>query len=695
MSRGRMLGAVTMLVALTLGADAGEGTVHYTRERIVAVSYRVKEGLAAIERVELWYTTDGGRSWKLFGVDRDNRSPVGFKAPRDGTYGFKVISVNKAGLSDPKPSRGTRPDVTIAVDTSAPKIVYTGPAGGVQAPGAEVEVTYTVSDANLAGTPISVDYSVDRGASWRELASGLRSTGTAKVKLPGKHGDNVLMRVMAADKANNSAMAKSARAITVDGKPPVVSVTGPRSASGNRITVTYRAQDVGKADLAEVKLYVTTDAGRTWRLAGGDRDLDGRMPFEVTKPATYGFHVVGVDKAGNASAAPVAGTEPMHLVVMDTQAPTVAVLSLSGGAFAGGTRQQVIWKATDDNMAPAPITIEYSSDGGREWKVIARRLPNTGKYLWSVPKLSSDKCMVRIEATDTFGNRSYGVTEAPFVITTEAPSTTAFFDPNQQGDVVLAGEGVVEAPVEKPIEKPIEKPVEKPVVTPDIPLPVAKPKRVPQAKLDEAAKMLDSRRYGDAAALMTRELGRAPESSPALALRGRAYLGLRKTPEALRDLNKAIGLDEGNRQAWLQLGVAHFRVGKDAHKAGDDASARTAYGKAALAYENAIRIAIVEGGQGAGVEYYYCGMAYYQLYGLAGTTGPNGDKALERLRQALSVGGQRNTMGGTCWYLAKLYESKGQKELAKQYWKKCADYFTPGSDFHKKAMENYKGLGGK
>ena len=100
-------------------------------------------------------------------------------------------------------------------------------------------------------------------------------------------------------------------------------------------------------------------------------------------------------------------------------------------------------------------------------------------------------------------------------------------------------------------------------------------------------------------------------------------------------------------------------------------------------------------GEGSDVEYYYCGMAYYQLFVLDGSTGKNGDLALQRLKQAMAVGGSDSSMGGTCWYLAKIHEARGENELAKEHWKKTANYFSPGNPFHKKAMEYYRRLGGE
>ncbi len=46
------------------------------------------------------------------------------------------------------------------------------------------------------------------------------------------------------------------------------------------------------------------------------------------------------------------------------------------------------------------VRIEYSSDNGSTYTTIAERAPNTGKYDWVVPPLSSPVCLVRISDAD-------------------------------------------------------------------------------------------------------------------------------------------------------------------------------------------------------------------------------------------------------------------------------------------------------
>ena len=64
------------------------------------IEYNIKadtSGPSKIGRIELYYTKNGGTTWDLYGHDPDLASPVQFRAPGEGVYGFKVVAVSRAG----------------------------------------------------------------------------------------------------------------------------------------------------------------------------------------------------------------------------------------------------------------------------------------------------------------------------------------------------------------------------------------------------------------------------------------------------------------------------------------------------------------------------------------------------------------------------------------------------------------------
>lgn len=58
---------------------------------------------------------------------------------------------------------------------------------------------------------------------------------------------------------------------------------------------------------------------------------------------------------------------------------------------------EVLWKSEPaESEFGAMVTVEFSKDGGRSWQNVGENVPNTGKYMWKVPRVDSKHCKVRV-----------------------------------------------------------------------------------------------------------------------------------------------------------------------------------------------------------------------------------------------------------------------------------------------------------
>lgn len=62
-----------------------------------------------------------------------------------------------------------------------------------------------------------------------------------------------------------------------------------------------------------------------------------------------------------------------------------------------GDSCEILWKAEpSESEFGAMVTIEFSKDGGKSWETVKENVPNSGKYMWQVPKIDSTQCKVRV-----------------------------------------------------------------------------------------------------------------------------------------------------------------------------------------------------------------------------------------------------------------------------------------------------------
>lgn len=225
-------------------------------------------------------------------------------------------------------------------------------------------------------------------------------------------GSLVAAAVLALAGGALSAYAESAPA-DVAQDPPALAAN--ESYSSKRFVDVPLSRAAGKKGL---ELWVSADAGQTWVNHGAVDLSRPAAPFLAPRDGRYGFVLVPVGEDGLRDVTPKTGDAPDRVVIVDTQAPVVEVLSPNGGEMLGSARSTVVqWAAADATLDQAKgITIEIST-GKDTWIPVAQNVPNTGKYHWDIPPaLSSMTCRVKVVARDLAGNVSSDASDADFTV---------------------------------------------------------------------------------------------------------------------------------------------------------------------------------------------------------------------------------------------------------------------------------------
>jgi hypothetical protein len=210
---------------------------------------------------------------------------------------------------------------------------------------------------------------------------------------------------------------------------PTGGSSGVQIVNTTQLVLNYKVDNVGPSGVGEVELYVTQDDGQNWKLLA--RDTSARPPLTVNLPGEgiYGFTLVVKSKAGLGKKPPKPGDLPQMRVEVDTTPPH-AKLYVPEPVPGRNDTLALYWIATDRNLAPNPITLQWAERASGPWQTIAANLPNTGGhppestggYQWQLPPQFPERVYLRITVQDTAGNSNTGVSEEPALVDLSEPT---------------------------------------------------------------------------------------------------------------------------------------------------------------------------------------------------------------------------------------------------------------------------------
>lgn len=628
------LAAIGALAAADVVVQDASGRIYCRSQRFLIPFQAADAGPAGVSAVRLYYTGDNGGSWTFYGEKAEAKGSFEFGAPNDGTYGFLVDAVDRAGNAEFKdgPPKGTKPEITVVVDTKPPQIEAIFPRQDLQiAPGAHLRVRFRATDPNLAPSTAAICVKKDNQENYTELQNVTYQEGEfcaeGEVLWPGTYG----VKLSVADRAGNEATTSFTFTCTPEAKPPVeetgplsriweVPLAAPPRAKSLIFDIDYTVEEVGGQSPAAVGLWYTTDDGATWQFYGLDPDVTSPFRFQAPKEGRYGFKITATTRSGISEPAPKAGTKPDIVTLVDVTCPTLMLDDPRGGeTYAGGEVHYIKWTAKDEHFGSLPISLYTARDGGG-WELLASDLPNAGAYGWNVPFIEYATYRLKIEARDIVGNTT-SVTSDNFYIVSAPPESRI-------RAVIPAFPGLGVKEVGPGTGKEGQPKVEE---TPH-PQPPAWQTTQPQAKDEaEVKKLIDQ----------------------ALDLRMRGdYEG------AEAALRQAVKLDTQNVQARNELGALLIQQGRQ------DAAVEVLKEARALAPKDTDVL-------------YNLACAYY---------------ALGRYKDAAdayeTLAGLDPTSDAALWNLAKAYFAQGEVTKARATWQRIVARNTPGSSYVGRARES-------
>ncbi|OWK47193.1 hypothetical protein [Fimbriiglobus ruber] len=235
----------------TATGGAEQPTAQFVNFLRFDLQYQIDVGPSGVSRIDLYVTRDDGRTWSKWSQHDGKETPLRvqldaqFNSQKEGDYGFRMVPVSGAGLTDGAPAPGTVPEMRVHVDTTPPLIRPFQPTPDPNQRNTLV-LHWEASDRNFGKDPISIEWSEQPNGPWKSIVNSdggtlatagtlatpggppavsnrLPNTGSYGWQLPANMSTHkVFLKFAAIDAAGN-------RSEVVTQSPILVDLTKPRA----------------------------------------------------------------------------------------------------------------------------------------------------------------------------------------------------------------------------------------------------------------------------------------------------------------------------------------------------------------------------------------------------------------------------------------------------------------------------------
>ncbi len=228
------------------GAPAAEApTAQFSRTPRFELNYTLDSGASGVARVDLYVSRDDGRSWVRWSQHDGRETPLKvvldtrFNKEVEGDYGFVLVPVSGAGLSEGAPVANTAPELKVRVDTTAPVIKVYAPTADPNNKAA-LMLNWEATDKNLGRDPIAIEYAESQQGPWKSV-TGTDGPTPTRIENSGSYSwqpplnlatPKVYLRFAAWDQAGNKSEVVTPQPILVDLTKPKARIQGISAGPG-------------------------------------------------------------------------------------------------------------------------------------------------------------------------------------------------------------------------------------------------------------------------------------------------------------------------------------------------------------------------------------------------------------------------------------------------------------------------------
>ena len=272
-------------------------------------------------------------------------------------------------------------------------------------------ITWNASD-NKSVTAISIYLSLD--SIYNKIDSLNNNPGTYSWLVPNINCNTCKIRINAYDSTGNSGMAYSEIFNIRDYTPPTGSITLPEPGnvylmSNAMLKVNFNGSD-SENNIMSYKLYLSVDSGNTYdsvyaesSWAGGEKSKFIWIPKDKASKKCL-IKIIILDSTGNT------GTGYSGLfTIMDDINPYIDFIEQPDDLEANKI-YTIKWSSVD-LVGIYKTEIYLSIDTGKTFNLLDSVIPDTMKYLWTIPYIHSNGCFLKLITYDAAKNKAEAISD--------------------------------------------------------------------------------------------------------------------------------------------------------------------------------------------------------------------------------------------------------------------------------------------
>ena len=340
-----------------------------------------------VANVKIEYTTNNGAVWNLIVATTPSIGRYTWQAIPSINSSLCRIKISSAdGNDQPFDISDNNFTITNAV-VQALKLI--SPVGGeVWNSGTPQYITWSGNAVNT----VKIEFTSNNGIDWNTIAASVAGSGSYSWPLPDINSTQCKVRISDATDGNPSDVSNAVFTIKpVSSISIVAPAAGDVYVAGDPVTIKWTSSGI-----QNVKIEYTNDNGvlsTDWHSIVDNTPSNGVYVTSFSIPTNQYRIRISESLTGS----PMAYSNGVF-TVSPQPVRTVTVTSPNGGEnWLVGTTNEIRWMSTNIDS----VKIEFTIDGGANWKTITASTPSNGLYNWLIPSTDfrSDLCQIRVSNT--------------------------------------------------------------------------------------------------------------------------------------------------------------------------------------------------------------------------------------------------------------------------------------------------------